>query len=90
MSCISEKPDQCLIGAVNREITPTIIRIGRASVISPEIAIKIRVNGRNTRVKRIFAIPHAALRLNKNSFPNTKIIKTVKSNVNIIIAFLQI
>lgn len=79
-----------LIGAVNKEITPTTIRIGRASVISPDNAMKIKVNGRNTRVKRIFAIPHAALRLNRKSFPKTQIIKIVKINDNIIFAFLQI
>ena len=67
-----------------------MIRMGRASVISPENTMKIKVNGRNTRVKRIFAIPHAALRLNRKSFPKTQIIKIVKINVNILSAFLQI
>ena len=58
-------------------------------MISPENAMKIKVNGRNTRVKRIFAIPHAALRLNRKSFPKTQIIKIVKINDNIILPFCR-
>ena len=67
----------------NQVIIPTIKRIGKAMYKKPAATSPIRINGKNTNVKKIFVIPQVALTAKISNLPNTAIINMRKNNVHI-------